>query len=284
MAGRRAASARWWGGHAAGRAVAAAHVQRVDGHASPAGRRAPRGGECCFPRRASRRAAPARRFSAICVPNGLAGEVKFSVMWRRLGPAAARTAARLKPLRASARSFMRTTSEYAEYAAATRAPEAFWMEQAGAIDWYEAPTRALDSSSAPFYRWFPDGTLNTCYNAIDRHLQLRADQTAIAYDSAVGGRSRNITYAQLHEQALARPYITTRPRDHAPSAFALPGKPIRWRARGARRDQRRPRAGVHADGTGGGGRDARRSAVTRARIPEMPRQDIAAPAEAAVCS
>ena len=206
-------------------------------------------------------------------------------MWRRLGAgrtAAARTAARLKPLSASARSFMRTTSEYAEYAAATRAPEAFWMEQSGAIDWYEAPTRALDSSSAPFYRWFPDGTLNTCYNAIDRHLQLRADQTAIAYDSAVGGRSRNITYAQLHDQALARPYITTRPRDHAPSAFALPGKPIRWRARGARCDQRRPRAGVHADGAGGDGRDARRGAVTRARIPEIPRQDIAAPAEVAM--
>ena len=234
-------------------------------------------------------ASPRREPSAIF--GDLCAEVSRArsslAMWRRLGAgrsAAARTAARLKPLSASARSFMRTTSEYAEYAAATRAPEAFWMEQAGAIDWYEAPTRALDSSSAPFYRWFPDGTLNTCYNAIDRHLQLRADQTAIAYDSAVGGRSRNITYAQLHDQALACPYITTRPRDHAPSAFALPGKPIRWRARGARRDQRRPRAGVHADGTGGGGRNARRSAVTRARIPEIPRQDIAAPAEVAVCS
>ena len=50
-------------------------------------------------------------------------------------------------------------------------PEEFWLEAAQAVDWTRKPTRALDSSRAPLYRWFPDGELNTCYNAVDRHVQ-----------------------------------------------------------------------------------------------------------------
>ena len=49
-------------------------------------------------------------------------------------------------------------------------PEAFWREQVDLVDWFSKPTRVLDASRAPFYRWFPDGTLNTCYNALDRHV------------------------------------------------------------------------------------------------------------------
>ena len=50
-------------------------------------------------------------------------------------------------------------------------PEGFWGEAAEDIDWYRRPTTALDASNAPFYHWFPDGVLNTCFNALDRHVR-----------------------------------------------------------------------------------------------------------------
>lgn len=49
-------------------------------------------------------------------------------------------------------------------------PEGFWLEAAQGIDWVRAPSRALDDSRAPLYRWFPDGELNVCFNALDRHV------------------------------------------------------------------------------------------------------------------
>lgn len=80
-------------------------------------------------------------------------------------------------------------------------PESFWLTQAQAVHWETPPQKALDSSANPIYRWFPDGQLNTCYNAVDRHVQAgRGDQTAIIYDSAMLGTRQHITYAQLHEQ------------------------------------------------------------------------------------
>lgn len=79
--------------------------------------------------------------------------------------------------------------------------EAFWLEAAERLAWTSAPTRALDSSRAPIYRWFPDGELNTCYNAVDRHVEAGQGQaTAIIYDSAVLGRTEKITYAQLQQR------------------------------------------------------------------------------------
>ena len=64
--------------------------------------------------------------------------------------------------------------------------EEFWAEAAAAIDWTEPWTRVLDDSRAPFYRWFAGGRLNTCYNALDRHVERgRADQLALVYDSPV---------------------------------------------------------------------------------------------------
>ena len=59
-------------------------------------------------------------------------------------------------------------------------PEEFWAEAAAAIDWDEPWTRVLDDSRAPFYRWFSGGRLNTCHNALDRHVDGgRADQLAL---------------------------------------------------------------------------------------------------------
>ncbi|HLZ37246.1 MAG TPA: propionyl-CoA synthetase [Mycobacteriales bacterium] len=80
-------------------------------------------------------------------------------------------------------------------------PEGFWREAAEAIDWVTPPTRILDSSREPFYRWFPDGELNTCYNALDRHVAGgRADQPALIYDSPVTRTQRTLTYAELLDE------------------------------------------------------------------------------------
>ncbi|MYM19262.1 acetate--CoA ligase [Brevibacterium sp. 5221] len=88
------------------------------------------------------------------------------------------------------------------YEAAARAaaedPERYWLEAAAAIDWVKAPTRALDDTRAPIYRWFPDGELNVCYNALDRHVAAgRGDDAALVYDSPVTGTQRTYTYAEL---------------------------------------------------------------------------------------
>ena len=80
-------------------------------------------------------------------------------------------------------------------------PEAFWSEAAAGVDWIQPPARVLDADSPPFYRWFAGGVLNTCYNALDRHVIAgRADQPALIYDSPVTGSQRTYSYAELLEQ------------------------------------------------------------------------------------
>ena len=80
-------------------------------------------------------------------------------------------------------------------------PDGFWAEAARAIDWYRAPTAVLDRSNPPFYRWFPDGVLNTCFNALDRHVRDgRGGQAALIYDSPVTGTVRTYTYAELLDE------------------------------------------------------------------------------------
>src|SRR6266545_7646609 len=82
-------------------------------------------------------------------------------------------------------------------------PDGFWGEAAKAIGWYRPPSVVIDRSNPPFYRWFSDGVLNTCYNALDRHVGAgRADQAALIYDSPVTGAKQTFTYQQLlHEVA-----------------------------------------------------------------------------------
>src|ERR1700755_1879272 len=83
-------------------------------------------------------------------------------------------------------------------------PEGFWGDAAKDIDWYQPPTVVLDRSNPPFYRWFADGVLNTCFNALDRHVRDgRGDQAALIYDSPVTGTQRTSTYDGLLE-AVAR--------------------------------------------------------------------------------
>ncbi|TVQ58473.1 MAG: propionyl-CoA synthetase [Rhodobacteraceae bacterium] len=82
-----------------------------------------------------------------------------------------------------------------------RDPEGFWLKAAEAIDWFEKPTKALDASKKPFYRWFADGVANTCWNAVDRHVAAgHGDRLAVIYDSPVTGRQARITYAELQER------------------------------------------------------------------------------------
>ncbi len=79
-------------------------------------------------------------------------------------------------------------------------PEAFWRELAGRIEWEREPDAVLDSSRAPLYRWFTGGRMNTCFNAVDRHVRDgRGDQPALIYDSPVTGTVRSITYRELQE-------------------------------------------------------------------------------------
>ncbi|MDC1380955.1 propionyl-CoA synthetase [Octadecabacter sp.] len=77
-------------------------------------------------------------------------------------------------------------------------PDAFWMKAAEAIDWDTPPTKALFDDQAPFYEWFRDAQVNTCYNAVDRHVVAgNGDRVAIIHDSPITGTISNITYAQL---------------------------------------------------------------------------------------
>jgi propionyl-CoA synthetase len=80
-------------------------------------------------------------------------------------------------------------------------PEAFWAEAAQDIDWSKPWEQVLDASAEPAARWFVGGVLNTCYNALDRHVDSgRADQPALIYDSAVTEDSRTYTYRELRDE------------------------------------------------------------------------------------
>ena len=94
---------------------------------------------------------------------------------------------------------------YAEvYSAWQNDPDGFWMEQSRAIDWVKPPSKALNDANAPLYEWFTDAEVNTCYNAVDRHVENgRADQAAIIYDSPITGAKDTITFAQLKDKVAA---------------------------------------------------------------------------------
>jgi propionyl-CoA synthetase len=80
-------------------------------------------------------------------------------------------------------------------------PRAFWADAARAVTWTREPRNVLDDTNPPFYRWFPDGELNTCANALDRHVdQGRGDQAALIYDSPVTGTGRTYTYRELLDE------------------------------------------------------------------------------------
>ena len=79
-------------------------------------------------------------------------------------------------------------------------PEGFWADAARLIDWTKPWDRVLDDSNPPFYRWFSGAELNTCYNAVDRHVATRGDQPAIIHDSPVTNSKEVITYRELQDR------------------------------------------------------------------------------------
>ncbi len=83
-------------------------------------------------------------------------------------------------------------------------PEGFWMEAAGAISWDKAPTKALSDLGGGLYEWFADAKVNTCYNAVDRHVEAgRGEQTAIIYDSPVTHTRREISFVELRNRVAS---------------------------------------------------------------------------------
>ena len=87
------------------------------------------------------------------------------------------------------------------FARSIRDPQGFWGEAAGAISWYKKWDGVLDDTKPPFYRWFSGAELNTCYNALDRHVEGgRAEQTALIYDSPVTKQTKHFTYRELSDQ------------------------------------------------------------------------------------
>src|SRR5579859_4068024 len=84
------------------------------------------------------------------------------------------------------------------YTQALRDGPAFWSQAAEAIHWDRPFIHALDESQAPLYRWFTGGELNTCYNAIDRHVRDgRGAQPAVIWESPMTGSKRLLTFAML---------------------------------------------------------------------------------------
>ncbi len=80
-------------------------------------------------------------------------------------------------------------------------PDGFWGEAAAELHWYKPWERVLDSDAKPVPRWFVGGEFNTCYNALDRHVEAGAgERSALIYDSPVTGQTRTYSYAELRDQ------------------------------------------------------------------------------------
>jgi len=91
-----------------------------------------------------------------------------------------------------------------QYAQAKQDPDGFWMDAAEAIDWTRAPSKALFAENAPLYEWFADGMVNTCWNAVDRHVEAgHGDRVAIIHDSPITHSKHEITYAELQTRVAS---------------------------------------------------------------------------------
>ena len=88
-----------------------------------------------------------------------------------------------------------------QYKESIQNPEQFWGAAADSVNWYKKYTKVLDDTNKPFYRWFTGGEMNTCYNAVDFHVENgRGDQPALIYDSPITGKIKRFTYRELLDQ------------------------------------------------------------------------------------
>ena len=87
------------------------------------------------------------------------------------------------------------------YTESIKEPEKFWFTAAQEIDWFKTPTKTLDISAAPHGHWFVDGELNTCFNALDRHINAgRGENAALIYDSPVTSTLKTFSFRELRDQ------------------------------------------------------------------------------------
>jgi propionyl-CoA synthetase len=90
------------------------------------------------------------------------------------------------------------------YSAWKADPNGFWMDAAKGIDWNQQPSKALFAENAPLYEWFSDGMVNTCWNAVDRHVEAgRGDQIAIMHESPITHSTKGITYRELRDRVAS---------------------------------------------------------------------------------
>ena len=108
------------------------------------------------------------------------------------------------PSKETARASHCSSEDYAQlYRRSLDDPDAFWAEQAGRIDWIASPTRIANWSFHPVdVRWFEDGVLNLCHNCVDRHLPVRADDTALIWEADEPGVTKRLTYSELHVETV----------------------------------------------------------------------------------
>ncbi len=92
--------------------------------------------------------------------------------------------------------------KYSEiYSNSIKNPEKFWKKVSEDIFWYKKPKKILNKSNPPFYKWYEDGITNTCYNALDLHVDNgRGEKTALIYDSPITGSKKKFTYKELKEK------------------------------------------------------------------------------------
>ena len=89
------------------------------------------------------------------------------------------------------------------YTQSVEDPERFWLDQAERLDWFDALGKAAGWSYNPVnIRWYEDGVLNLCHNAVDRHLDVRGDQAALLFEPDTPGEGRSLTYRQLHREVV----------------------------------------------------------------------------------
>lgn len=117
------------------------------------------------------------------------------------GPVAPPPAPRVPAASSGGRRFISRAAYDAMHERSVKDPEDFWGEAAEDIVWTRRWNRVLDDSAKPFYRWFPGGELNMCYNAVDRHVdEGNGARTALFYDSPLAGVKRSFTYAELQDE------------------------------------------------------------------------------------
>jgi len=107
------------------------------------------------------------------------------------------------PAEWSSRAYVNEAKYKEMYARSVQDPEAFWAEEAKRIHWYKAPTKIKNVSYGPgdvSIKWFEDGVTNVAYNCVDRHLEKRANQTAIIWEGDDPKDSKHITYQELHDE------------------------------------------------------------------------------------